>query len=965
MSRITIAGSEVSTMMSVLDMSLMDFQLVGPSSFLTLQNLVLVNKPTVPSLYNPLGLLTMLSNFVSCLGHSKMSTSCKSLSLRNSTSVQDASGSGALISLNNVTIVLPAQELKVIRCILMNSSMADSMTQPVVRRLMETYLKASQAMIVEAEQQDINVCSSLLLLPNKQMTHGRHQPPPPLRAAIPPGDVIFPTLMWPGVTGRQVTLTSSYPTDPTSGKALLSTNTILRAGHSTLAPNTIMRAGHSTLASNTILRAGHSTLTSNADNNVQRPSLIRDTQISVPHIMLQAAPVPSASTVRLVSLLPNSQSTRPSSRYYDPPSISPTLLPSSRRQTTAIVSWLLMVTANNHSFSEQSNIPRTASAGGRRFIMLISAHFPYAIYVLKICSVVVGLVLGLCLLYFVKRRMMEEGYTGPETLGGLVRYLLRKFPLYSLKSWWIFCCCCHDGRRTTSHLESNDVIRSAPSDVEVGLQVPHAPPARAAVPPEDERVDLLPSSSSPCLEDNEKCRSLLEDQESPSKDENANYLPKSKTMLQSFCEGIVVSDTEEHGSMQNALVNHNSIILLRRSVKKVLESQMEDLREELQLQNHRSVECVGSLNGGHRDYRDYPDKRLGSSNGSGACNEWELAGLLGKGGFGCVYKGTWRGLPVAVKRIVFQVLDDKQGDDQRQQTLREAAINEMVHHPCLVNTYTTDIHCLTDVNTAPIQGVMDWQMHIIMEYCDGGSLRDALDQDLLLYDLNVYIGSNSSQAFRTQLLLKMLQILKQVATGCAYLHSQNIFHGDLKPDNVLLKSIGTSADAAAAESQGAHVLGYQVKVADFGLSKNLHEMDSSVFSCSKLGTPAYTAPEILNDGRASKGADVYSFGVMMWELLWYTLWACQQRPSGPPNEDHTSRSAAGLSPGNWIWPKDDDTASGHQVGPSAEQLKDIPTYPFQLHRELSTVDVIRIRSDLEVTFDTASVPLSYRLIGLA
>jgi len=226
--------------------------------------------------------------------------------------------------------------------------------------------------------------------------------------------------------------------------------------------------------------------------------------------------------------------------------------------------------------------------------------------------------------------------------------------------------------------------------------------------------------------------------------------------------------------------------------------------------------------------------------------QWEVHSQLGKGAYGVVYKGTWRGLEVAVKRIIFQLLSGPEGESSRRTALREAAFNATLHHPNIVTTYTYDMQPLGESTKSTGRGVYDWQLYIIQEFCDGGSLYDAIRARRFWNS-----GDNSPR------LQQALTIASHVAAGCAYIHNKNIIHGDLKPDNVLLK---------LAPGQGeAEWPGCVAKVADFGMSMKIQGNQTHV-SGVHHGTPLYIAPEILADGKASKAADVYSFGVIMWEL---------------------------------------------------------------------------------------------------
>jgi serine/threonine protein kinase len=148
---------------------------------------------------------------------------------------------------------------------------------------------------------------------------------------------------------------------------------------------------------------------------------------------------------------------------------------------------------------------------------------------------------------------------------------------------------------------------------------------------------------------------------------------------------------------------------------------------------------------------------------------------------------------------------------------------------------------VTRTSSASVGALMEtW---LVLEYCDRGSLHEALEARRFVRKAD---GSLD--------LLGMYRSLIDIASGMDYLHSMGVLHGDLKTANVLLKSTATDPRGAAC------------KLADFGLSRML-EMDKSHISTQTYGTVAYMPAELLNNGRMTKAVDVYSFGMLMWELF--------------------------------------------------------------------------------------------------
>ena len=97
----------------------------------------------------------------------------------------------------------------------------------------------------------------------------------------------------------------------------------------------------------------------------------------------------------------------------------------------------------------------------------------------------------------------------------------------------------------------------------------------------------------------------------------------------------------------------------------------------------------------------------------------------------------------------------------------------------------------------------------------------------------------------------LLQTALEVAQAMAYLHSKDVIHADLTGNNVLLTK-------SAADKRG-----FMAMVGDFGLSRVASE---GTMNTNTFGTVSHMPPELLADGTLTKAADVYAFGVLVWEM---------------------------------------------------------------------------------------------------
>ncbi len=187
---------------------------------------------------------------------------------------------------------------------------------------------------------------------------------------------------------------------------------------------------------------------------------------------------------------------------------------------------------------------------------------------------------------------------------------------------------------------------------------------------------------------------------------------------------------------------------------------------------------------------------------------------MARGGTGGVYRAVDQRLDrtVAVKIMHPHLTEDPAFVGR---FAREARAAAQLSHPHVV--------AVLDQGETP-----DGLVYLVMEYVEGGTLRDVLHRKGFL---------TPSQAF---------SILAQMLDGLASAHRAGLVHRDIKPENVLMRTDGT------------------VKVADFGLSRGA---DQHTTTGAVLGTVAYAAPELVLEKPVGTRADVYSVGILVWEML--------------------------------------------------------------------------------------------------
>ena len=222
--------------------------------------------------------------------------------------------------------------------------------------------------------------------------------------------------------------------------------------------------------------------------------------------------------------------------------------------------------------------------------------------------------------------------------------------------------------------------------------------------------------------------------------------------------------------------------------------------------------------------------------------QYELQGILGAGAFGIVYRAVDKVLDrtVALKLPRWEVLVD---EEKCQRFATEATLAASLHHPGIVPVY---------------EAVLDGPTPFIASACCDGP------------DLANWLAQQTEQAVWQQ----GAMLVAEIADAVDYAHQQGVYHRDLKPANILLvprsdSSVKASRNSSVNSSRHFE-LEFSPLLTDFGLAKLLDPMLVNTRSSTILGTPLYMAPEQLErseDARLTEATDIYSLGVVLFELL--------------------------------------------------------------------------------------------------
>lgn len=195
---------------------------------------------------------------------------------------------------------------------------------------------------------------------------------------------------------------------------------------------------------------------------------------------------------------------------------------------------------------------------------------------------------------------------------------------------------------------------------------------------------------------------------------------------------------------------------------------------------------------------------------------YKIERILGSGNMATVYLARHELLnrQVALK-CMDETLSQTPGFIER--FLSEGRIIASLQHPNILTTY--DLGISTETNTP----------FLAMEYIKNGDLAERIKQ-----------GLTADQA---------LEIIQQIAIGLDYAHVNGIIHRDIKPGNILFREDGTPL------------------ISDFGIAKQA-DMDQGLTSTGLvMGTPFYMSPEQAQDHPLDGRADIYSLGILLYEML--------------------------------------------------------------------------------------------------
>jgi serine/threonine protein kinase len=193
--------------------------------------------------------------------------------------------------------------------------------------------------------------------------------------------------------------------------------------------------------------------------------------------------------------------------------------------------------------------------------------------------------------------------------------------------------------------------------------------------------------------------------------------------------------------------------------------------------------------------------------------KYEIVEKIGVGGFGTVYRGR----DPFIKRTVAVKTCQSEDDEIKKRFFREAELSGNLHHRNITTIYDF--------------GVQDGIPYIVQEYLTGEDLDKMIKRGDVIP------------------LKRKIEILMDICEGLAYAHEAGIIHRDIKPSNIRILKDGA------------------VKIMDFGIAKSFQSESNLTQTGITLGTAAYLAPEQIRGEAVDPRTDIFSLGILAYELL--------------------------------------------------------------------------------------------------
>jgi len=200
-------------------------------------------------------------------------------------------------------------------------------------------------------------------------------------------------------------------------------------------------------------------------------------------------------------------------------------------------------------------------------------------------------------------------------------------------------------------------------------------------------------------------------------------------------------------------------------------------------------------------------------------SRYRIQSVVGVGGMSVVYKAIdlTNNETVAVKVLKHEFLNDSQF---RSRFKTESTVIKMLSHPNIVKIYNV--------------GFNDDLYYIVMEYIDGITLKQ-------------YIEQQGKLTWR-----ETLNFITQILSALKHAHERGIIHRDIKPQNIMLLSDGS------------------IKVTDFGIAR-ISNHQTNTLTDRAIGSVHYISPEQVNGDKTDERSDLYSVGIMMYEMITGTV----------------------------------------------------------------------------------------------